>query len=66
MEHFDRVALTLEPGEEGTGIGQRRRRRGSMGADKKRRITGAREGRGGGKDVSGTGTNTVLFYFRSN
>lgn len=33
-----------------------------MGADKKR-STG--EGRGGGEDVSGKGTNTVLFYVRS-
>lgn len=47
MEHFDKVALTLEPGEEGTVIERR----------------GEEEG---GEDVSGTGTNTVLFYFRSN
>ena len=49
MEHFDRVALTLEPGEEGTGIGQRRRRRGSMGADKKKEDHRSERGEGRGK-----------------
>lgn len=45
-------------GREGGGVNESR----GMGADKKR-STG--EGRGGGEDVSGKGTNTVLFYVRS-
>lgn len=55
MEHFDRVALALEPGEVGTVVGWRGEGRG-----------GGEEGRGGGEDVSGKGTNTVLFNVRSN
>lgn len=52
MEHFDKVALTREPGEEGTGIGQ----------GGHRRVRGEERG----EYVSGTGTTIVLFYSRSN
>lgn len=71
MEHFDRVALTPEPGGEGTAIGQRgeeeeRKMDWKIGSREEKKEHRRERGEGGGEDVSGTGTNTVLFYFTSN
>lgn len=63
MEHFDRVALILEPGEEGTVVGQRGERGG--GRQKKEHCVKKGRKEAWRRDVSGTGTNTVLFYFTS-
>lgn len=76
MEHFDRVALTLEPGEEGTVVGQERGR--GAGRDRRtkkwvgkgRKEAGEKSVEGGDerkwrKEEMSQGRELILSYFMS-
>lgn len=64
MEHFDSVALTPGPGGEGTGKGGIKKENWVGGGRSMGNWVQKRKSRE--EDISGVGTDTVLFYIRSN